>query len=83
MKYYVVRNYIFKIYISLQARVSKEIKELSKTRKNEIQKELKKRLNIKVDYPRQGLGNSNTGNTARKFFDGVDIVAEVTRKTQE
>jgi len=37
-------------------------------------------LGIVVDAPNQGTGNSNNGNTARKFFKNADFVASVTGK---
>lgn len=53
-------------------------KESVKTNKKIIQNELKRRLGIVVDVPRQGSGNSNDGNTARRFFKAPETVAEVT-----
>lgn len=48
-------------------------------RKQFIQSELRKRIGILVDFPRAGgSGNSNDGNTARRFFNNADIVSEVT-----
>lgn len=35
-------------------------------------------LGIQVDKPKQGFGSTNTGNVARKFFDNIDVVSEVT-----
>ena len=47
--------------------------------KQRIQDELRKKLGIRVDYPVPGFGSSNTGNIARKFFNNVDIVSEITQ----
>lgn len=51
---------------------------LKEEEKKKIQDELFKRLGIKVDFVKQGMGSSNDGNTSRRFFDNVDIVAEIT-----
>lgn len=49
-------------------------------RKTKIQNDLKARLGILVDAPTQGSGNTDDGNTARKFFDNIDVVSSVTGK---
>lgn len=49
-----------------------------KARKKEVQAALQSRLRIIVDKPKQNAGNSNCGNTARRFFDNVEVVAEIT-----
>lgn len=36
--------------------------------KKRIQKEMKQQLGLNVDRPSQGAGNTNCGNTARRFF---------------
>ncbi|KAG8234173.1 hypothetical protein J437_LFUL007331 [Ladona fulva] len=38
-------------------------------RKDKIKLEFRKKLGFVIDCPKQGLGSSNDGNTARKFFD--------------
>ena len=40
---------------------------------------MKRELGLNVDKPTQGSGNSNTGNTARKFFCEYVKVAEITK----
>lgn len=50
-----------------QWRSSKEIEEQIKERKKLIQKKFAEQLNINVDMPIAGFGNTNDGNTARKF----------------
>ncbi|XP_003738064.1 uncharacterized protein LOC100897229, partial [Galendromus occidentalis] len=40
-----------------------------KARKREIQEQFKARLSPRVDQPRQGFGNTNDENTARRFFE--------------
>ena len=41
-----------------------------------IQQELKKKIGIRVNFVKQGKGNSNTGNTAKRFFENSKIVSE-------
>lgn len=35
-------------------------------------------MGLVVDLPKQSGGNSNDGNTARKFFDNAEKVASIT-----
>lgn len=51
-----------------QAR-GKDAKENVKKRKEKITTSFYKEMGLVVDQPKQGGGNSNDGNTARKFFD--------------
>ena len=48
-----------------------------------IQEKLKKELNILIDVPKQNFGNSNDGNTARKFFENVEKVSEILGKLRQ
>lgn len=58
--------------------------ETIKARKTAIQQELKARLGLLVDMPRQGgSGNSNDGNTARRLFQNSAVFAEVTGVSKE
>ena len=58
---------------------SKECAEQIETRKKRIQHDFKEKLGLLVDFPRQeGSGNSNDGNTARRFFQAATISAEIT-----
>uniref|UniRef100_A0ABD2W5E4 Uncharacterized protein n=1 Tax=Trichogramma kaykai TaxID=54128 RepID=A0ABD2W5E4_9HYME len=43
-----------------------------------IQERLRTALGTTVDVPTHGYGNTNDGNTARKFFSNVQIVSEIT-----
>lgn len=43
----------------------------SSERKKIIQDKFKQRLNLLIDIPIIGGGNTNTGNTARKFFHNI------------
>ena len=55
-----------------------------KTRKAEIQKQLKQRLGLVVDMPKTGgSGNTNDGNTARRCFQNSAVFAEVTGVSED
>lgn len=34
-------------------------------------------LGLKIDFPKQGFGNTNDGNTARRFFEDVSLSARI------
>lgn len=44
-----------------------------------IQKEFRDRTGLIVDHPKPGCGNSNDGNTARRFFANPEISADITK----
>lgn len=46
--------------------------------KARIQKDFFAKLGLHVDKPRSGYGNSNDGNTARKFFAEAEMSSEIT-----
>ena len=47
-------------------------------RKNIIQKRFREELSLLVDMPKQGFGNTNDGNTARRAFEHADIFSDIT-----
>ncbi|XP_076545847.1 uncharacterized protein LOC143305586 [Osmia lignaria lignaria] len=53
-------------------------KKIIEDRKLNIQKEFKSKLGLLVDIPKPGFGNTNNGNTSRKFFANPDLCAEIT-----
>jgi hypothetical protein len=61
--------------------------ELRKTKKNaekqRIQKEFREKLGLIIDMPKQNPGNSNYGNTARRFFADYAISSQVTGVSEE
>ncbi|XP_031780994.1 uncharacterized protein LOC116416450 [Nasonia vitripennis] len=59
-------------------RVPKVFEAVTNQKKKEIQDQLKSELSILVDAPTQGSGITNNGNTARKFFNNIDVVARIT-----
>ena len=51
--------------------------------KRRIQSEIKKELGLNVDIPSQGSGNTNNGNTARKFFSEPSKCSAITGVNEE
>lgn len=60
-----------------------EQKEQMKEEKKRIQEEFKSRTGLLIDYPKQGAGSTNDGNTARRFFSDPELAAEITGVDQE
>lgn len=56
----------------------KEDKDIVSNRKKKIQAEFKIKTGLIIDKPKQSYGNSNDGNTARRFFDDAETTAEIT-----
>lgn len=54
-----------------------------KERKTKIATEFYNKLGLVVDQPKQGGGNSNDGNTARKFFENPSLSSEITGVDKE
>lgn len=65
-------------YLLYFYKVPKAFEAVTNQKKKEIQDQLKSELSILVDAPTQGSGNTNNGNTARKFFNNIDVVARIT-----
>ncbi|KAJ8676951.1 hypothetical protein QAD02_012738 [Eretmocerus hayati] len=59
-------------------RVPKILKPITNTQGRIIQQCLKSRIGVVVNKPKRGFGNTNSGNTSRKFFKNTDIVADIT-----
>ncbi|CAI6370476.1 unnamed protein product [Macrosiphum euphorbiae] len=53
-------------------------KEIVAETKKKIQIEFKTKLGLIVDKPKPGFGNTNDGNTARRFFKNAEVSAEIT-----
>lgn len=53
-------------------------KDILKENKVRIQKEFKNRMGLIVDQPKPGFGNSNDGNTARRFFSNAELASDIT-----
>jgi hypothetical protein len=57
---------------------SEEKKRLKQEKKTQVQKRFREELGLNIDKPRQGTGNSNDGNTARRFFYNASCSADIT-----
>lgn len=57
---------------------SNEDKKIYADRKKDIQMKFKSEMGLNVDIPKPGAGNTNDGNTARKFFYNAENSAAVT-----
>lgn len=58
-------------------------KEAEKRRKTQIQEEFRQQLGLIVDTPKQGFGNTNDGNTSRRFFDNPEVTSSITQVDKE
>ena len=56
---------------------SQEDKALVAARKQEVHDRFKAELGLKVDEPKQGVGNTNDGNTARRAFQDEKTFADI------
>ncbi|RVE44545.1 hypothetical protein evm_010791 [Chilo suppressalis] len=59
-------------------RLSTEEKQKVEDRKKDIQNKFKEKLGLLVDMPKANFGNTNDGNTSRRFFEEYEISAEIT-----
>lgn len=59
-----------------QARTAKE-KAVVKETKEKIQRKYREKTGLAIDMPNAGFGNSNRGNTSRRFFANPDLAAEI------
>lgn len=60
-----------------QARTAEE-KDSVGRRKLEIQEMFRKQMGLLVDMPKQSVGNTNDGNSARRFFRNSEVTASIT-----
>lgn len=60
-----------------QARTPEE-KNITRERKEKIQKYFKVEMGLLVDVPKPGFGNSNDGNTSRRFFENAESSSRIT-----
>lgn len=63
--------------------VKGENREKMETRKKQVIENLRSKLGILVDKPKPGYGSTNTGNTARIFFQNFKESAEITGVNEE
>ena len=60
-----------------------EDKQEKATMKASIQKAFKQQLGILVNMPKQGLGSTNGGNTARRFFENTQMSSLIIGVSEE
>lgn len=58
-------------------------KDIVKTKKQEIQERFRKELGLLVDIPKAGFGNTNKGNTSRRFFECSEEASAITGINEE
>jgi len=68
----------YKIPIKKWQTKSEEEKNIVKQRKEKIQHELREQLGLIVDVPKPHFGNSNDGNTSRRFFANMKKTSQIT-----
>lgn len=56
----------------------KEDKDKIENAKRSIQKEFRERMGLLVDIPKAGYGNTNDGNTSRRFFSDPEAASSIT-----
>ena len=59
-------------------KLTTENKTKREARKQRIQDEFRRRTGLIIDVPKQGFGNTNDGNTSRRFFLNPAITVEIT-----
>lgn len=62
---------------------TEEEKLLEQTRKKEIQERFRSETGLLVDMPKANFGNTNDGNTSRRFFENTKLAAEITGISHE
>lgn len=79
-----IRTFEFLLHLSYRLDIKKKIvrdaedKQMLALKKAEIQNQFKNQLGLIVDQPKQGFGNTNDGNTARRFFKHYSVSATIT-----
>lgn len=59
-------------------RKSKEEKDLEEQTKKEIQRRFRNETGLIIDMPKSNFGNTNDGNTSRRFFEDPKLAAKIT-----
>lgn len=79
-----IRAYECLLYIAYKSDIktwqarTKEDKESVASRKKHIQERFFAEMGLLVDMPKQSAGNTNDGNTARRFFKNSELTADIT-----
>lgn len=59
-------------------RMTQEEKIIIEQRKKEIQERFRNETGLLVDMPKANFGNTNDGNTSRRFFENTKLASEIT-----
>lgn len=59
-------------------RKTQEEKEVEEKRKFDIQQRFRQETGLLVDIPKTNFGNTNDGNTSRRFFENAELSADIT-----
>lgn len=79
-----IRCMEFLLHVSYNLEIQKwsvrapQQKILKLERKKNIQEQFRRKLGLLIDVVKQGVGTSNDGNTARRFFENPSVTAEIT-----
>ncbi|XP_053951971.1 uncharacterized protein LOC128859204 [Anastrepha ludens] len=74
----------YKLDVKLWQVRSGELKSIVLKKKHQIQAEFREKMGLLVDAPKDGgRGNSNDGNTARKFFSNPSLASQITGIDEE
>lgn len=80
-----IRMFEFLLHLSYKlkanvhsSRVLREDKALIQAAKETIQRDFKEKMGLLVDIPKVHFGNTNDGNTSRRFFNEIEVAAEIT-----
>ena len=69
----------YKLPIKKWKAASDDDKKIIDSTKARIQNEFRVKTGLIIDQPKPGFGNSNDGNTARRFFENAEVSADITK----
>ncbi|CAH0560538.1 unnamed protein product [Brassicogethes aeneus] len=69
----------YKIQIKCWSARTEEHKLIKNKEKQRIQEEFRTQTGLLIDMPKQGSGNTNDGNNARRFFEDPELTASITK----
>lgn len=80
-----IRVFEFILHLAYKLQVKKyrerkttEEKDLEDRTKKEIQRRFRTETGLLIDMPKSNFGNTNDGNTSRRFFEDPNLAAEIT-----
>lgn len=83
-----IRSMEYILHISYNLEIKKSVRNIQEKtarheRKRKIEQEFRNKLGLLVDFVKQGVGTTNDGNTARRFFAKPSVAAKITRLNEE